>query len=46
MAAETASIQDKTRRVKDHILTRDLALADNVDKGKPWPAKTRSFTMN
>ena len=34
MAAETAAIRDKTRRVKDHILTRYLKLADKVDGDK------------
>lgn len=31
MAAEIAPIREKTRRVKDHILTRYLKLADKVD---------------
>lgn len=31
---ETVSIRTKTRRVKDHILNRYLALADKVDKGE------------
>jgi hypothetical protein len=35
MAAETAPIRDKTRRVKDHILTRYLNLADKVDRQEP-----------
>jgi hypothetical protein len=34
MAAETASIRDKTRRVKDHILTRYLAIASKIETGK------------
>lgn len=38
MAAETADIRNKTRRVKAHILNRYLKLADKVDdaelKGK------------
>lgn len=32
MAAETAPIREKTRRVKDHILNRFLTLSDKVDK--------------
>ncbi len=34
MAAETADIRTKTRRVKDHILSRYLKLADKVDSAK------------
>ena len=34
MAAETAPIRDKTRRVKDHILSRYLKLADTLDAGE------------
>ncbi len=32
MAAETADIRAKSRRVKNHILTRYLKLADRVDE--------------
>lgn len=36
MAAETKPIRDKTRRVKDHILTRYLKIADKVDAGETF----------
>lgn len=34
MAAETAELRTKARRVKGHILDRYLRLADKVDEGK------------
>lgn len=43
MAAETASIREKTRRVKDHILTRYLALADTVNEGKSLTGKNKEL---
>lgn len=33
MAAETSAIREKTRRVKDHILTRYLKIVDMVENG-------------
>jgi hypothetical protein len=40
---ETVDIRAKTRRVKDHILTRYLTLADKIDAEKPMIASEREL---
>jgi hypothetical protein len=46
MAAETADLRIKTRRVKNHILTRYLALADKIDTEKPLTTSERETYNN
>lgn len=43
MAAETAAIRDKTRRVKNHILDKYLKLADLEENNQLVNAEDKAF---